>query len=307
MRRLAVAVTVLGALVAPAAASAKSGPVITTFSSAFVYGLTHQNIDPAGANDYSCKPTAAHPRPVVLLHGTFANRFNSFASLANTIKQQGYCVFAPDYGRGLIKGINGTHAVKAEAREIAVDVSTVLSATGASQVDIVGYSQGGLVARAYLKYYGGANATNPALSIVHSLIGLSVDNEGTTLGGRTALIDRYRLRPLLRLIAGDSSVDQIAGSGFLTELNAGGQTVPGVNYTMVATKNDEINVPPTNAFLTPAPGQSVNDVMLQTGCPTDFSDHFNLPYSRRAAWIVLRALDPSYAAPEPCQVLLPGL
>jgi hypothetical protein len=52
---------------------------------------------PPGSNDASCKPTAAHPYPVVLVHGTFENQL-MWATDAPQIKAAGYCVFSLDYG-----------------------------------------------------------------------------------------------------------------------------------------------------------------------------------------------------------------
>ena len=60
--------------------------------------------------------------------------------------------------------------------------------------------------------------------------------------------------------------------------------------------------------LTAAPGTTVHNVLLQTGCPSDLSDHFNITYSRRTLFYVLGALDPAFAArTAPCQFLLPAL
>src|SRR3954466_13939258 len=52
---------------------------------------------PPGSNDPGCKPTAAHPSPVVLVHGTFLNQ-TSWLTLSPQIKAAGYCVFSLDYG-----------------------------------------------------------------------------------------------------------------------------------------------------------------------------------------------------------------
>src|SRR5690606_1631674 len=47
-----------------------------------------------GWNDYRCKPSAAHPRPVVLVHGTFGNSVDNWLGLAPYLKHRGYCVFS---------------------------------------------------------------------------------------------------------------------------------------------------------------------------------------------------------------------
>ena len=52
----------------------------------------------AGANDWSCTPTRAHPTPVVVVHGTFGDSQNLLERLTWSIHAAGYCVFALDYG-----------------------------------------------------------------------------------------------------------------------------------------------------------------------------------------------------------------
>jgi hypothetical protein len=56
------------------------------------------NASPAGAN-VSCKPSAAHPDPVVLVEGTFASMFNSFSAISPDLVNNGYCVFAFNFGQ----------------------------------------------------------------------------------------------------------------------------------------------------------------------------------------------------------------
>ncbi|MDO9352898.1 MAG: alpha/beta fold hydrolase [Solirubrobacteraceae bacterium] len=340
LRRLVGALSLSVALLVPGSAVAKNGPTISSFPAAAAWSLANPGLSPAGANHWDCKPTASHPRPVVLLHGTYANMFNSFASLSPAIRRQGYCVFALDYGKGLLGGVNGTKSVRSSSKELATFVDKVLAATGAAQVDLVGYSQGGLVARSYLRFDGGAAAapstadaasaqppstTSAAATTnkVHALIGLSTPNHGTDLLGFKTTLEARGLTPVLRLIAGDAAGDLLSGSPALTELNAGGETLPGVRYTMIGTRTDIISRPYTDAFIQlrpadtvptsaspvtpPAGGATVRNIPLQQGCAIDASDHFSITYSPRATAHVLRALDPAFGGRTPCTLRAPVL
>src|SRR5690242_708524 len=53
---------------------------------------------PPGANVWSCRPSAAHPEPVVLVHGLGADMSENWSYISPLLAAQGYCVFALTYG-----------------------------------------------------------------------------------------------------------------------------------------------------------------------------------------------------------------
>lgn len=246
----------------------------------------------AGWNDYSCKPSAAHPRPVVLVHGTFANSVDNWLAFAPYLKARGYCVFSLDYGQ--LPGVpffNGLGPVDKSAEQLKAFVDKVLAATGAAETDLVGHSQGGMMPRYYLKFLGGAAKVN-------AFVGIAPSNHGTTLNGLTQLLDYFPGAGDLLSANTPALADQVAGSAFLTKLNEGGDTVPGVRYTVLATKYDEVVTPYRSQFLS---GSNVHNVLLQDLCPLDLSEHAAIGlFDRIAFHEVANALDPARATPTTC-------
>ncbi|MBB4907889.1 esterase/lipase family protein [Actinophytocola algeriensis] len=292
---IAVAASTLGA---GSPATADPGPELHSFVVAFGHSITHPDLDPPGANDWSCRPSAKHPRPVVLVHGTWENRYNNFAQLSPALKRDGYCVFALNYGDtddNLLSQpefIKGNGDIRASAKELATFVDRVRAATGTAKVDIVGHSQGGMMPRQYLRFDGGAGK-------VATLVTLGATHHGTTLSGIGTFVDTLGLLGFTPPVLGAAAAQQVAGSAFLTTLNAGGDTVPGVSYVVIATRYDEVTTPYRSTFLTAGPGATVTNITLQDGCPIDLSDHLSMTYSWRAVGHVRRALDPA-APPPPC-------
>ncbi|MFB6935796.1 esterase/lipase family protein [Streptomyces chartreusis] len=275
---------------APVAASDPVGPPEDDFASAFAYSLAHPTAVPSGANDFACRPSAAHPRPVVLVHGTMENRYDNWAALSPRLKEAGYCVFALNHGGGS-GPLLGTEDMAASARELADFVDRVRAATGAAKVDLVGHSQGGMMPRYYIKNLGGA-------AKVDKLVALTPSNHGTTFSG---------LGLLALVIPGGNAVlgagckacsQQLIGSDFLKDLNSGGETDPGVTYTVITTRYDEVVTPYTSAYLDAAP--NVSNVKLQDVCPAEFTDHIGISYNDVATRLVFNALDPAHAQRPTC-------
>ncbi|WP_326648853.1 esterase/lipase family protein [Streptomyces sp. NBC_01750] len=246
----------------------------------------------SGWNNYSCKPSAAHPRPVVLVHGTLGNAVDNWLALAPYLVNRGYCVFSLDYGQ--LPGVPlfyGLGPIDKSAEQLDTYVDKVLAATGTSKADLVGHSQGGMMPRYYLKFLGGADKVN-------ALVGLGPDNHGTTLSGLTKLLPYFPGAEDLLNTATPGLADQMIGSAFLTKLNAGGDTVPGVHYTVIATRYDEVVTPYRSAYLV---GPDVRNVLLQDLCAVDLSEHLAIGLFDRIAYHeVANALDPAHATPTNC-------
>jgi triacylglycerol esterase/lipase EstA (alpha/beta hydrolase family) len=283
-------------VIAVAAPAAQAGTLPVIYNGVLGYAHGSPTASPPGANDWSCTPTVAHPRPVILVHGTFGDMADSWQALSPLLYDNGYCVFALNYGSyngSGSYGVYGTGPIEDSAAELGSFVDRVLAATRASQVDVVGHSQGGMMPRYYLKSLGGA-------AKVHTLVGLAPSNHGSTVAGLTTLQSFFpgaNATPDCPACA-----EQEAGSPFMNNLNAGGDTVSGVDYTVIETANDVVVTPYQSAFLT---GPNVTNITLQHQCALDQGDHLSMPYDHIADGDVLTALDPQHPARPACTPVLP--
>jgi triacylglycerol esterase/lipase EstA (alpha/beta hydrolase family) len=284
----------------PVAARAQTKlPVDYDFAAGALAGFNSPETPPPGADNFGCKPTSAHPYPVILVNGTFANQDDNWQAASPLLADDGYCVFTFNYGGSSPSAdVQGTGDIAASAGQLASFVTQVLAATGAAKVDLVGHSQGGMMPRYYLKFLGGAR-------YVSTLVALAPSNHGTTLDGLTALVQAFGAAGLVNSALNAlcrACVEQEAGSAFLTSLNAGGDTVPGVTYTVIESIYDEVVTPYTSAFLS---GPGVTNITLQNQCPLDLTDHLEIAADPVALADVLNALDPAHHVPVPCLVVLP--
>ncbi len=277
------------------------GPAQTSFLAAFAYGLGNGDAAPPGANDWNCKP-ADGDRPLVMVHGTWMNAYNGYAFMGPEFKNAGLCTFTFNYGRSnlieggglgsVLPGVMGTGYIQDSADQLALFVDRVLAATGADEVDIVAHSQGGSMSNWYTKFDGGADK-------VKNLITYGATHHGTSLDGIGALgrmINNLGIDILgfIEIFVGHAGIQQTIGSDFVNQLNANGDTVPGIDYTIVGTRYDEVTNPYDLTFLKQGPGSTVRNITLQEGCEQDVSDHLTMMYSPRALSIALNAIDPGH-------------
>ncbi len=258
---------------------------------------------PPGANDFECRPSAEHPRPVVLVHGLLLSQA-FWQTLSPLLANNGYCVFALTYGAPQKHpGFGGLAPMERSSQELAAFVEEILAATGANQVDLIGHSEGTVMPQYWLKRLGGAPR-------VHTYIALTPLYDGTTGWFLDTLVKELIALPLgigdlLRDLLDDvcgACRQVLHDSGFLRDLYSDGSAAPGVEYVTIMSRYDELITPYTSGFL-----DGATNIVLQDGCDADLSEHVSLPFSPRSAGFVLNALDPQHAIPPPCVVALPIL
>jgi pimeloyl-ACP methyl ester carboxylesterase len=305
-KRLAVLVVLIaatGVAALPSPAGASSYPVRYTVFAA----NPAPDASPLGANNFACKPSAAHPDPVVLVHGLGATMGENWNTMSPLLANHGYCVFALTYGRVADDCcVGGLVRMEDSSAELAAFVDKVLAATGASKVDLVGHSEGTVMPQYYLKFRGGA-------AKVAKYVAITPLYHGTTLQGLGPLISAMeKAYPTLAQpisAAFDkycgSCQEFLAGSPFYQHLYADGvYAVAGIQYTAIMTRYDELVTPYTSGRLD-AP--NATNVVVQDQCPIDLAEHVAVAFDPIVGQDILNALDPAHPQPVPCRPVLPIL
>ncbi|MHC0433552.1 esterase/lipase family protein [Streptomyces sp. O3] len=163
-------------------------------------------------------PSADTGRPVVLLHGFIDNR-SVFVLLRRSLAR---------HGRHHVESLNYsvlTRDIRAAAELLALRIEEICERTGHRDVDIVGHSLGGLIARYYVQHRGGDHR-------VRTLVTL-----GSPHGG-TSVAPLMNTHPIVRQMRPDSDV--------IAELR---QPAPGCRTRFVGfwSDLDQVMVPPETA------------------------------------------------------------
>jgi triacylglycerol esterase/lipase EstA (alpha/beta hydrolase family) len=169
---------------------------------------------------------AATHNPVVFVHGLSSDA-GSWDDWVADFEADGYAASELDAWSYSWSQSNVT-----TASQLATEVQRVLTATGASKVDIVAHSMGPLSARYFLKNLGGT-------SYVDDFVSVAGANHGTTVASWCSWL--YT-----------SCAEMYTGSSFLTALNSGDETPGGVSYASYWSDCDDALTPDTTAILSGA-------------------------------------------------------
>lgn len=165
---------------------------------------------------------AAGPRPVVFVHG-YTGSASNWVTAMSVFRAAGYSsdqLFAYEY--------NSYGDNRQNAAGLASFVNQVKSRTGASQVDIVNHSMGGLVSQYYLKVLNG----NPNVAHLASIAGA---NHGTTYAAACTIFETCR--------------QMLPGSSFILQISAGDETPGNTKYATWYSPCDGIIIPYTSTRL----------------------------------------------------------
>jgi hypothetical protein len=145
------------------------------------------------------------------------------------------------------------------AGEYIVYALRAMASMAGRKVDVLGFSQGGMVPRWALRFWPDTR------SLVNDLVGLDPSNHGTL---DTAV--------LCHAVCPPAYWQQASQSHFIAALNSGAETFEGIDYTVIYSHTDEIVVPNLSASgsssLHTGAGQIAN-IAVQQICPADTSDH----------------------------------
>ena len=180
--------------------------------------------------------------PVLLVPG-YGGDTGSLAELAAALESQGrdatVVALAGD-GRGDLH-------LQAEVLDEAVGAA--LERTGARSVDVVGYSAGGVVARLWVKEYGGG-------SVARRVLTLGSPHHGAELAGLATDVAPDRCPTACLQLAPESD--------FLRQLNAGDETPAGPVWISVWSTDDTVVTPPSSASLDGALNLAVQSICPET-------------------------------------------
>ncbi|WPG98734.1 Lipase (class 2) [Acrodontium crateriforme] len=259
----------------------------------------------AGHNDFTCRSTT-HPNPVVLLHGLGATYYEDINLLDSYLQGLGFCTFSLTYGaEDPGQYVGGLQHVPDSAAQIAAFVRQVQTNTGATKVDLVGHSEGAFQTLYVTKFEAGIK------DIVQRVVAIAPPTHGTDfllyVYALTYLVAPSLSQPLVKGILDTfgcpACADLVQGADVVNQLNDGPIAQPGVSYTIIASKADELVTPVDTAFVREA---GVTNVYVQDFCPLDPAGHIDEAYDPNVWALVSSSLEDNIHGPAVCVTTFPG-
>lgn len=218
--------------------------VLGVVAAAVAFVVSNRTSDPVVNVDQSM------PGPVLLVPG-YGGSTDSLDVLAAGLREDGRdatVVALPGGGVGDLTD-------QASALRDAADAA--LTRTGATSVDVIGYSAGGVVARIWAADLGGDGQAR-------RIVTLGSPHHGTQVAGLAAQFVPDQCPTACRQLAPDSSV--------LAALNSGDETPAGPQWVSIWTEVDQVVTPPSSADL-----DGAINIPVQSVCADSTVDHGSLP------------------------------
>ncbi|UGT44140.1 hypothetical protein LTV02_12435 [Nocardia yamanashiensis] len=197
--------------------------------------------------------------------GTTADTATQWDTMLTTVRAAGHCAFL--FQGGIINGNRWTGDIPSAAQQVADFVTEVRRTTGADQVDIIAHSAGTIVANYFLKVLGGAPVVAHAVLLTPEVRGCDGAGFFSALGIKNSPISPVQalsafpfLGTVLALIAPDKAnlVQMLPSSPVYQAVFNGPITQPGVRYSVLSTRNDELATPATVCTNLTEPGVNMN-------------------------------------------------
>lgn len=152
---------------------------------------------------------------------------------------------------------DGTGDLREQARVLDTAAHAALGRSGATSVDIVGYSAGGVVARLWVRDFGGGD-------LARRVVTLGSPHHGTDLAGLAGDLTPDTCPVACRQLVRDSDL--------LRALNAGDETPVGPLWVSIWTTDDQTVVPADSASI-----EGALDFSVQSICSSAHIEHGDLP------------------------------
>ncbi|MGQ0465904.1 MAG: esterase/lipase family protein [Sporichthyaceae bacterium] len=255
--------------------SSATGAIVAVGLVAAGWAVAERGSDAVAPVPSSALPTEdrpAAPGPVLLVHG-YGGTSAGLVQLAAEIRAAGRtAIVVEPVG-------DNTGDLTEQVANLERAVRGAESA-GATSVDVVGYSAGGVVALAWSKRHDGALRARRIVSLGSPFHGTTVASTALTFAPDQCLAACRQLAP---------------GSDLLTSLDVDGAGAAHPGWVALWTRDDTVVTPPESGELKGAVALSV-----QSLCPGIAVSHTNLPADPVVRRVVLDALgDSALHAPSP--------
>jgi hypothetical protein len=187
------------------------------------------------------------------------------------------------------------------AGEYVVNALRTMARMSGRRVDVLGYSQGGMLPRWALRFWPDTR------SLVDDLVALDPSNHGTLDADATC-----------QGSCAPADWQQASAAHFEAALNSGAETFAGIDYTVVFSRTDEVVFPNLDAGGSSSlhtGGGRIANIAVQDICPNDSSEHLAMgSYDAVGYALAVDALthpgtaDPARVEPTVCaQPFQPGV